>query len=778
MAFLFINNIPGRTTLNLSNATSTSINTLHTFNFIDETSAILGGKVVFFADDGLHGTELWSTDGSAAGTKLVKDIDPGLSGQPPSFSGGSTGNAMLGNKLVFMANSASTGKELWITDGTAAGTKLVKDIEAGAGSSTPENFITIGSKVVFTAKTAADGQELWVTDGTAAGTKAIATLPGFDATQPRDLAALGGKVYFSANDAAFDNELWVTDGTATGTHRVTDIAPGFSSRPKHLTVLGDKIIFGAIGPTSNGEALFISDGTAAGTKLLKDLPSNPGIGTNIDDLRQVSSKIYFRETDETGKPGLWVTDGTATGTFKLHADLNFAHGTAAGSKFVFAADDHLRGTEIWVSDGTVAGTHILKDILPGAAGSRPFDLQTIGNKVYFSAKDGTHGLEMWVTDGTSAGTKLVKDLTPGADGYFGGVLSDFPTSPGAPTKIALSSNSIKEFRASGTIVGKLLATDPTPGDSFTYKLTDGAGGRFKLVGDKIEVKNGLLLDYELQRSHIIRVQVTDKAGHTFELLNVAPETITGDASNNRFVGGLGTDTLKGLGGNDQLGGERSADKLYGGSGNDILSGGAGADILSGGTGTDTASYYSDLGSVKISLDGSITATGTAKGDKLTSIENLLGTKSGDDTLVGNGGKNYIYGYSGNDTIKGRNGDDQLRGGFGADTLTGGGGNDQFIYKAPFEVGDTITDFTRGDKFVFEGSQFELGTYHGPLPSGAFAANKSGHTALLETVHFIFDQSTDQLWFDFDGSGPLEAKMVADLNGAKGFNLGFADILVV
>src|SRR5206468_6435869 len=75
------------------------------------------GRIFFGAEDGVHGYELWATDGTAAGTRLVKNIYPGLAS---SSSYGFTGFA---GKLFFATNEG-----LWKTDGTKPGTMLVKDI--------------------------------------------------------------------------------------------------------------------------------------------------------------------------------------------------------------------------------------------------------------------------------------------------------------------------------------------------------------------------------------------------------------------------------------------------------------------------------------------------------------------------------------------------------------------------------------------------------------------------------------------------------------------------
>ena len=123
-------------------------------------------KAIFSAFDTTNGAEPWITDGTAAGTILLKDINPAFSQSLNSTFGFKS----LGSKVVFGAQTDTNGKELWVTDGTAAGTFMLQDINTGINGSSPNDFVVLGPKMVFTASNPATGRELWVTDGTTGGT--------------------------------------------------------------------------------------------------------------------------------------------------------------------------------------------------------------------------------------------------------------------------------------------------------------------------------------------------------------------------------------------------------------------------------------------------------------------------------------------------------------------------------------------------------------------------------------------------------------------------------
>ena len=413
---------------------------------------LLSGKFIFRGSTPATGSEIYTTDGTAGGTVIVKDVFPGTtSSNPGDFS-------ILNGFIFFSARTAAEGRELWKTDGTAANTTLLKDIVPGPDSSNnidSYNIASTGTYLLFAANTAGSGVELWKSDGTTAGTNMLKEIntgnANADSSNPRGFYPLNGITLFAANDGTHGEEIWKTDGTAGGTILLKDINPGTDSStygklsvgpfsipfPVFLSfhTFNNKAYFQANDGTSTGE-VWSTDGTPGGTTLLKDIV--PGTGFAFDfviDGVNLPGKFIFpvSDADAGTRAELWQSDGTPGGTVLFKAftpvvmndipevfvPFNFSGGSLTnplfqGNKFFFVARDNANGNELWVSDGTLGGTSVVKDIKPGSGSGLALDSNIsylyTSTTFFFAANDGTTGNELWKTDGTSGGTSLVKDI--------------------------------------------------------------------------------------------------------------------------------------------------------------------------------------------------------------------------------------------------------------------------------------------------------------------------------------------------------------------------------
>jgi ELWxxDGT repeat protein len=443
------------------------------------------GTLLFAANYPKFGEELWRSNGTRSGTRLVKDIDPGplvIKKMENTEAGSSEPDGILRTKkwIYFAAITASKGEELWKSDGTERGTTLVKDIVPGPGDSGAEEFVTIAPRTtLFRAWDKEHGEELWKTDGTAKGTKLIKDInpdlpPGARCDQaecgipkgwshPDTLTAMGNTLFFAADDGKHGVELWKSDGTEKGTTLVKDIntvkgnsnpndkgdAVNRSAEVEKLFVVGKTLYFRA-NDGKHGIELWKSDGTNRGTKLVKDINPAAPSPTNaactrkkscagsswVDDMTLVGKtvagrRLYFSAND--GKHGveLWKSDGTNRGT-KLVKSINpssasrasdIANLVALRKRLYFTANDGKRGLELWKSDGTRSGTTLVEDINPGKADSDANDLTAFKGRLLFTADDDVHGTEMWRSNGTKANTALLMNLEPGAAGSEPGALT-------------------------------------------------------------------------------------------------------------------------------------------------------------------------------------------------------------------------------------------------------------------------------------------------------------------------------------------------------------------
>ncbi|HEV7331569.1 MAG TPA: ELWxxDGT repeat protein [Flavisolibacter sp.] len=428
----------------------------------EEVGGVLNGKFIFAAYNATYGSELWITDGTPAGTQLLKDINPGTASSEPQDD-----FVLHNGYLYFTASTPDFGREIWRTDGTEAGTTMLGDLTAGPGGSAMKgafNLFSAGNYLLFTITTLNEGYELWRSDGTEAGTTMVKDInPGMASSEISTYTFHNNTVFFAAKTAANGVELWKTDGTTGGTQLVKDIRSGTES------------------------ALNISSGITT---------------TNYFVMYPLNGKMLFMANDGVHGEEIWSTDGTEAGTFLLkdinaEAAVSFISlfsGVKVGNRLIFSAYQQETGAELWETDGTTAGTKIFKEILPSMDGGIPmllpfyslsgnifgqkpdektnfqFEQKLYQDKYFFFlfGLPNEGGLELWKSDGTDAGTVKVKTLRspdgiPSTDDSDPGTLSYVYTTAGLYFSVDNGSIGSELWKSNGTEAGTEIVADINQG---------------------------------------------------------------------------------------------------------------------------------------------------------------------------------------------------------------------------------------------------------------------------------------------------------------------------
>lgn len=308
--------------------------------------------------------------------------------------------------------------------------ELLKDFHNGAGGyyNVGEMFTWEGHGLEFFTINSSDiGSELYVSDGTESGTKLLKDInEGEYSSYPEYFCAAGDFVYFRAYDYETGMELWKTDGTPEGTVLVDDLNPlGDATGLFHIGSFQNKVFFCASVENSIGYELCVSDGTPEGTQLFLNINALPSGGSEPDYFTEFNNKLYFVATDGINGRELWVTDGTVDGT-TIFADIVEGSGSSmprimgtCGGYLYFTAYTDENGAEMYVTDGTVPGTMLLKDANPGNAGaiSEYENCTCFDNNFFYTCDDGVNGIELWKSDGSSDGTALFADFNTWGASY-------------------------------------------------------------------------------------------------------------------------------------------------------------------------------------------------------------------------------------------------------------------------------------------------------------------------------------------------------------------------
>ncbi len=409
--------------------------------------------------------KLYVTDGTSAGTQLLKDLGTIYTTGNGNYSTIGSFN-QTADRLYFLrsqhlnpsAGGAPTEMttELWVTDGTTAGTlKLMNKTTPvvnysavspislfGRGRVQELNDNFAGNKLIFTAydpasATVSNGNQIaWVTDGTVAGTQPLLTAGGekiygggTGGTKVNGEYFFAGRSQVTTDQGGF---LYKTNGNTSGTVKVNPSASNWFVGSHFSKPLNGQFLFWAtdnLGPSWNQQnyEIWKSDGTAAGTQLFYETASGadskkPYYG-NVLDFVNDGQKFYFmlkQDPANNEQNEVWTTDGTLSNTKKIRDATNYLVDYTIVSNGHIFFEEFIQSPSTFRlvhSDGTASGTTVVStkntnrpsfSLYQGAAYYKDFDQMV----PYFSNQVADN-MEVWRSDGTVGNTARLLDVLPG-----------------------------------------------------------------------------------------------------------------------------------------------------------------------------------------------------------------------------------------------------------------------------------------------------------------------------------------------------------------------------
>ncbi len=411
-----------------------------------------GEQLFFSAFDEELGRELFVSDGTVDGTKLIADLYelPGAGGHPGYFN-------TCGGKTMFLSRNDTSIHNIYITDGTTEGTELLMPLEVGASFSTYDKgvvqcFECYQDYFYFGAIDSINGVALWKSDGTIEGTVAVKTIAALDSVDfpitrtPRNFVQLKGKLYFTAIDHLHGREWWTTDGTEEGTYMLADLLPGLQHGVGNFDaanlIFEDKLCFSGryhlylYDPETN-EFTRVSDaqniiylasfdgylyfsayppGSSSGQRVLWKSDGTPeGSAPFLDEVTHAhipnSNYLFFHDAGDN----LWRTDGSELGTIQL---TNKEEGEWLGLRssiiyndlLITELHDPVKDNQYWISDGTIGNTSFFKpqgtlNVNPGGFGLTYFTEHK--GKLFFNASFDNRGHELYSFGDLTSDTKNI-----------------------------------------------------------------------------------------------------------------------------------------------------------------------------------------------------------------------------------------------------------------------------------------------------------------------------------------------------------------------------------
>lgn len=517
-------------------------------------------------------TDIFSTDGTVAGTTLV-DVGATVGGP---F--GPTALEVVNGALLVSGKTELGTPGIWASKDGITFTRIENGVETSAFTiSNGVGYFDGDAEIVNGSNTGSPG--LWRTDGTAAGTDNIN--PAGVTLNPGGFTPVsGGKTVFVNESANGDGALWVTDGTAAGTHQIVVAALGTQVPPGGAETNGKAIL--AATDAAGQQSVWATDGTAAGTvEIVVSGPAGAPVRPS-SGFTAWNGKVIF----STGY-ALAVTDGTKAGTVVLPTGNPVSFATLGGT--VFVNSDGGDGPVLSVSDGTVAGTRALA--ISGLA-SITGPLTVVGSDVVFEGTDASGKAAFFSTDGTTAGSH---ELTTPVSGSA--VVAALPatTSPPGSGIVVLPSGPQNDTAGSGSAVFTGSGNDTVTASDGKVTVVGSASGSLTFIGgqapsvvfaggEPASIFGGSGGGDSVVGGSGTLTLVAQKGDAVFG--GSGALAVTGSTSGaDSIIGGAGALTVAGRGGNMMVVGGAGASDILTGNGAALVFSGSGTMSLTGGTGS-------------------------------------------------------------------------------------------------------------------------------------------------------------------------------------------------
>ncbi len=408
--------------------------------------------VVFLADSKEYGRELFQSDGTADGTKLILDAVKGtasgnylsvevinercyfltsdattitlwrynfLNGQlaalkefkvsSPSGGGNFT---KVGNQIFFWIQNNSI-FELWKFGASSLQVDLVTTLPTVQGLF---EMNSINNTLVFSTRNSSGTAAIWRSNGTSTSTQIIREFTGTNSVA-FGFVPFQEKMLFIAKDEIYGQEIWATDGNNAAIF--LDLIPGSgSSEVYNLKANNGFLYFSANTKTTGGANVWRSNGTKAGTFPMGNKFSSKQQSYQFKPLQAFDIGVFASVyNDSTKADELWYFEAMASRTLKIKtlAEPGFSNGKSyqgvtSANVFYFLAHDQQWGAELWtIRNSALTPPRLIKDIYPGKDAPNIRNLTPSSGRVFFSAEDDKNGQELWMSNGTDK-TFMVKAL--------------------------------------------------------------------------------------------------------------------------------------------------------------------------------------------------------------------------------------------------------------------------------------------------------------------------------------------------------------------------------